>query len=117
MTNQEIIDYVMESPNNTNPVILNQMLETNKGSQGLGFDMKIYDLYDGRMWYEGDFSLTVKKAEESFPTIVVFSFTGEGYNVDFAQEVTKYFGSDYLTIRAGNGAEYYVYPDGRVERK
>ena len=31
MTNQEIIDYVMESPNNTNPAILNQMLEANKG--------------------------------------------------------------------------------------
>ena len=27
MTNQEIIDYVIESPNNTNPAILNQMLD------------------------------------------------------------------------------------------
>ena len=115
MTNQEIIDYVMETPNNTNPAILNQMLETNKGSQSLGFDMKIYDLYGGRMWYEGDFSLVVKKIEESFPTIIVFTFEGEGYSVGLAWGATKFSNTEYLRIRA-NSVQYYVYPDGKVER-
>lgn len=77
--------------------------------------MKIYDTYDGRMWYEGDYSLVVKKEKESFPTIVVFSFTGEGYKVGFAWEVTKFSNTDYLHIRANN-VQYYVYPDGRVEK-
>lgn len=116
MTNQEVIDYVMKTPNNTNPQILNQMLEANKGSQNLGFDMKIYDTYDGRMWYEGDFSLTVKKIEESFPIIVVVTFKGNGYAVDLAWDATKYSNQEYLGIR-GNNVQYHVYPDGKVEKE
>ena len=77
--------------------------------------MKIYDLYGGRMWYEGDFSLVVKKIEESFPTIVVFTFEGDGYDVGLAWGAAKPSNTEYLKIRTDK-AIYHVYPDGRVER-
>lgn len=34
MTNQEVVDYVLNTPNNTNPVILKQMLKEVAGSGG-----------------------------------------------------------------------------------
>lgn len=58
MTNQEIIDYVMKTPNNTNPVILNQMLEINKGSQNLGHDVLIDD--DNEIMTVGTYDICVK---------------------------------------------------------
>lgn len=38
MTNQEIVDYVINTPNNTNPVILKQMLKDIAGSGNLQLD-------------------------------------------------------------------------------
>lgn len=38
MTNQEIVDYVINTPNNTNPVILKQMLKDITGSGNLQLD-------------------------------------------------------------------------------
>ena len=38
MTNQEIVDYVINTPNNTNPVILKQMLKDVAGSGNLELD-------------------------------------------------------------------------------
>lgn len=38
MTNQEIVDYVINTPNNTNPVILKQMLKDIAGSGNLELD-------------------------------------------------------------------------------
>ena len=38
MTNQEIVDYVINTPNNTNPVILKQMLKDLAGSGNLELD-------------------------------------------------------------------------------
>lgn len=42
MNSQEIVDYVMNTPSNTNPAILKQMIEANSsGGSGGGFDVVV----------------------------------------------------------------------------
>ena len=113
MTNKEIINYAMNSPENTNPAILNQMLEENKNP---GIDMIIYETYKGEMWYEGNFSKTVKKSKEYQPIIILNHFVGEGYLIEFADDATKYDESDHLVV-LGTGVKFLVYPDGTVTRE
>jgi hypothetical protein len=48
MTNQEIVDYVMKTPGNTNPMILNQMIK-NSGAKKLS-DLENDIFYTIRDW-------------------------------------------------------------------
>lgn len=114
MTNQEIIDYVMETPNNTNPVILNQMLETNKGSQNLGHNVLIDD--DNEIMTVGTYDILCESIKNlKVPNAAVYTKSDSSIEVSACKSAKLENGGITLVFDAGNGNILYgVKPDGSV---
>ena len=96
MNSQEIVDYVMNTPSNTNPAILKQMIDANSsgGSSGVGFDFVLHIDYPGNpdnMWVDGDLDKVFSRLEKDC-NIGLFVgycvFTGEGYTSGISAEAS-----------------------------
>lgn len=90
MNSQEIVDYVMNTPSNTNPAILKQMIEANSsgGSSGVGFDFVLYKDCLGNMWVDGDLEKAFSMMEKRGLFVGYCLFTGEGFTNGISAEAS-----------------------------
>lgn len=57
MDNKTILDYVLNSPENTNPAILNQMLDELKNSSTDNYTVKIVGTWSGEVFLGDDWAM------------------------------------------------------------
>lgn len=121
MNSQEIIDYVMNTPNNTNPAILKQMIEASNGGSGGGYDLVIKCQGGEYSLVQGSYADTLAKMQAGIPPVVIYCYDHyEGGNrINFyympVEGVTKMFDRDDIAVDLGNMQYLYVYEDGHVE--
>ena len=73
MNSQEIVDYVMNTPSNTNPAILKQMIDANSSGSSGGYDLVIDHATHTLMY--GDFEAIRDKMFKGIPPIIgVFEY-------------------------------------------
>lgn len=95
MDKQQIIDYVMETPENINPVILGQFLDELGGGGGGATDFKIFIVNETRVYNGRDYTATLDKTWKE-----IYDATEEGYDIMLVKEDAGYHDEwkDYVTL-------------------
>ena len=87
MSKEQIIDYVMKTPQNTNKMVLNQMLEDYKNEYDLIFEM-------GDSYFEDDFSNQLKEVPlTKIKAVLKKIWEGKEVKIYFKHEYKEYYES------------------------
>ena len=127
MSSQEIIDYVMNTPHNTNPAILKQMIEASSSGNGGGTYYIIFADYvdsSGKEPYtfisDGLYDAFVKMISEYVPMSIVLwhgKLVGDNDGESWDQVILKgLYKNDNGDLETWNDNYHlFVHPDNTVE--